>query len=207
MTSAASPPVQHAPYEVIIVLGAAVWQGGQPSPALRRRMQHAIVLMQRGHGKVLLCTGGLGTYPPAEAHVMQRLARDAGIPEAHILLEAQATSTFESAQYCSHIIRQQGWARVLVVTDRYHLTRALLAFRGCGIRAHGSAAPAGRPRRRWAHWWHAYLREWLACAWYALRIVASTARRWRCRAPRVSKASAGGTSAHLPGEKSVRKCT
>ena len=57
-------------YDVIVVLGAAVWPGGQPSPALQCRVLHAVDLLQRGYALHLLVTGGVGQYPPAEAEVM-----------------------------------------------------------------------------------------------------------------------------------------
>src|SRR5262245_1001430 len=165
-------------YDVIVVLGAAVWPGEQPSPALRRRVLHAVGLVQRGYAPHLLVSGGVGKYPPAEAEVMQRLAMAHGIPGASIVLEDQATSTFESAWRCRDLLGQHSWSRVLIVTDRYHLTRALLAFRSVGIRAGGSAVP-GKPARRLWQRWHYYLRERLALAWYLARAVPVALRRWR----------------------------
>ena len=165
-------------YDVIVVLGAAVWPGGQPSPALRRRILHAVDLLQRGYATHLLVTGGVGNHPPAEAEVMQRLAVALGIRRASIVLEDQATSTFESAWRCRDLLWQHGWSRVLIVTDRYHLTRALLAFRSVGVRAVGSAVP-GKPARRLWQRWHYYLRERLALAWYLGRAVPVALRRWR----------------------------
>ena len=168
-----APPIA---YDVIVVLGAAVWPGGQPSPALRRRVMHAVDLMQRGYAAYLLVTGGVGKYPPAEAEVMQRLAVAHGIPARHILREEQATSTFASAVLCGDMLRQRGWSRVLVVTDRYHLTRTLFAFRSCGLHAVGSAAP-GKPARRLRQRWYYYLREGLALLWYLGRAVPVLLRR------------------------------
>lgn len=159
-----------AAYDVIVVLGAAVWPDGRPSPALQRRVIHAVGLLRQGSAAYLLVTGGMGKYPPAEAEVMQRLAIAHGIPTEHILCEDQATSTFASALRCCDILRQRGWWRVLVVTDRYHLPRALFAFRSCGLRAVGSAAP-GKPARRLRRRWYYYLREGLAFLWYLVRAV------------------------------------
>lgn len=173
-----STPVAPASYEVIIVLGAAVWPGERPSPALQRRVVHAVALMQCGAAAYLLLTGGIGVYPPAEAEVMQRLALAHGVSGQRILLEDQAMSTLESALRCRAILQQRGWSRVLVVTDRYHLARALLAFRGCGIRAVGSGVP-GRPAPRLWQCWYAYLREGLALVWYLVRLVPVTLKRWR----------------------------
>lgn len=185
-------PTSPLPFDVIVVLGAAVWPGGQPSPALQRRVMHAVDLLQRGYAASLLVTGGVGTYPPAEAALMQRIAMAHGIPSQQIMLENQATSTWESAWRCSALLRQRGWSRVLVVTDRYHLARALLAFHACRIRAVGSAAP-GKPARRLRRRCYDYLREGLALAWYVGRLAPVLLRRWR-QPP---------TSTHLPGEKPV----
>ena len=165
------------PYDVIVVLGAAVWPGGQPSPALQRRVLHAVDLLQRGCAAHLLVTGGVGKHPPAEAEVMQRIAMAHGIAPASIVLEDQATSTFESAWRCRDMLRQRGWSHVVLVTDRFHLPRALLAFRSVGIRAVGSAAP-GKPARRLSKRTYYYLREGLALAWYLGRAVPVALRRW-----------------------------
>jgi uncharacterized SAM-binding protein YcdF (DUF218 family) len=165
---------QEAPWDIIIVLGAAVWQGGQPSPALRARVVHAVQLWRAGHGRKLLMTGGLGKYPPTEAQLMRQLALAAGIPEACILVEEQATSTFQSGRHCTRMLRQHGWSTALIVTDCYHLPRAVLTFRSFGMQVRGSAPP-GRPysRRRWKRWYYR-LREVLASVWYLGRIAAGS---------------------------------
>src|SRR5713101_3292879 len=170
-----APPVS---YDTIVVLGAAVCPGGQPSPALQRRVMHAVDLLQRRYAAYLLVTGGVGKYPPTEAEVLQRLAVAHGIPRRCVLREEQATSTFESAMLCCDMLRQRGWSRVLVVTDRYHLPRALFAFRSCGLHAAGSAAP-GKPARRLLRRWYYYLREGLALVWYLVRAVPILLRRRR----------------------------
>lgn len=163
------------PYDGIIVLGAAVWPGGTPSPALRRRIEHAVQLFQAGHGACLLVTGGVGKHPPSEAQVMQQFALQAGVPRTHILLEEQATSTFESALYCRRLYQQQHWQQAVLVTDHYHLPRALLSFRSLGMQVQGSG-----PRSRRCPWRQAAYergREVLALLWYVVRILL-----WKLRA-------------------------
>src|SRR5215468_4984484 len=172
------PEAPSVVYDVIVVLGAAVWPDEQPSPALQRRVLHAVDLLQRGYAAYLLVTGGVGKYPPAEAAVMQRLAVAHGILPQYILCEDQATSTFTSALRCYDILRQRGWSRVLVVTDRYHLPRTLFAFRSCGLRAAGSAVPGKPARHLWQRWYY-YLREGLALPWYLVRAVPVLLRRRR----------------------------
>ncbi|MCZ6874350.1 MAG: YdcF family protein [bacterium] len=158
---------QHV-YDVIIVLGAAVWSDGQPSPTLRRRVAHAVDLFKTGKGRYLLVTGGLGKHPPCEAQVMYQLARSAEVPAARIVLEEQALSTFDSATRCIPICQQHGWACALLVTDGYHLPRALLTFRALGIQASGSAPQARRDAKQGCK---RYLRETLALVWYSFRIM------------------------------------
>jgi uncharacterized SAM-binding protein YcdF (DUF218 family) len=128
--------------------------------------------LHAGAGTRLLVTGGVGKYPPAEAHLMRQLALDAGVPSTHILVEDRAVSTFQSAVYCTRILQQHGWSTALIVTDRYHLPRALMVFRGLGIRVLGSAPEDGRYSRRLWKTWYYRVREVLAFAWYVLLIMA-----------------------------------
>ncbi len=158
------------PYDVIIVLGAAVWPDGQPSPALRRRVAHGTKMFHQGQGRVLLLTGGLGRYAPSEAHVMRQLALEAGVPAVQILLEDQAISTFWSAVHCAQMLQTRGWLTALVVTDRYHLPRTLWTFRRLGIAAAGSAVEDRRLSPRWWRRWWSYVRECLALVWYLMKI-------------------------------------
>jgi uncharacterized SAM-binding protein YcdF (DUF218 family) len=64
-------------------------------------------------------------------------------------------------------MKLHGWSTALVVTDWHHLPRALLAFRGMGVAAHGAAAHGTPLRRVLAELPH----ETLGLAWYALRLA------------------------------------
>ena len=55
------------PADAVVVLGAAVWPGERPSPALQRRIDRGVELWQAGRAPVLVPTGGLGRYPPSAA--------------------------------------------------------------------------------------------------------------------------------------------
>src|SRR3990172_11669873 len=151
MARAAEPGGQPAE-DVAVVLGAAVRAGGLPSASLARRVHHAARLVPEGVVTHLLLTGGIGKHPPSEAELMRRLAEDDGVPASRIVLEERATTTLESAAYCAPIIAARGWRQVLLVTDRYHLPRALIAFRSYGVHARGSVPTDSRgatPRWRW----------------------------------------------------------
>ena len=116
---------------------------------------------------------------------MRQLAVEAGVPYACILLEDQATSTLQSALRCTQLLRQHGWATALIVTDRYHLRRAVFVFRRLGIQAIGSA-PQGHlySRRRWKRWYYR-VREVFALAWYVL-LMLGLHIRWRWRGTRAT---------------------
>jgi len=159
-------------FDVIIVLGAAVWEGHRPSPALRRRVLHGVSLWKQGAADYLLVTGGLGKYPPAEARIMETLAAEEGVPPEKILSENQSTSTFESGVRCARIMRDRGWSRTLLVTDGYHLPRSLLVFRSRGLVAEGSPANRGGNENTSPHRWFYMAREIIAYLWYRIRITA-----------------------------------
>jgi uncharacterized SAM-binding protein YcdF (DUF218 family) len=128
------------PADVILVLGSAVWPNEQPSPSLRARTEQAIELYQEGYAPYLILTGGLGRYPPEEAEVMRRLAVEAGIPQEALILDKEAHSTWESMEKAQQIMEQQGWDTALVVSDPFHLQRALLMARDAGFQAYGCPA-------------------------------------------------------------------
>lgn len=119
--------------DAIVVLGAAVWPGGQPSPALYARTTRAVDLYKRGYASHLVLTGGLGKNPPSEAEVMRRIAVGQGVPPEAIVVEDQAHSTWDSATLVASICRDHGWSRVLVVSDPFHLARSRLVFRDQGL--------------------------------------------------------------------------
>jgi uncharacterized SAM-binding protein YcdF (DUF218 family) len=98
------------------------------------------------------------------------------VPKACIILEEQATSTFESALYCRRLFQQHGWRRALLVTDRYHLRRGLLSFRSFGMQVQGSGV-LSRPRP-WRKAARERGREMLALLWYLLRILVWKLRRY-----------------------------
>lgn len=164
--------------DVIVVLGAAVWPGGKPSQAMRRRVRHAVELFRMGRADALIVTGGVGRHPPSEAEVMSGLAQAQGVPEERIIREDTAASTLQSAAVCAGILREKGWTTALIVSDPYHILRSVFLFRRFGVRAVGSATrvgPAELGRSKFAFW---HVREFLALLWSAVRVYA-----WKRRYP------------------------
>ena len=129
--------------DAIVVLGSAVWPGERPSPSLARRIGHGIALWQAGLAPVLVPSGGVGRYPPAEAEVMARVARAGGVPDSALLLDLEATSTSESAENLRALAETRGWRRLILVSEPYHLRRASLLFRSEGLDVLTACAPWG----------------------------------------------------------------
>lgn len=154
--------------DVAVVLGAAVWKGGVPSPSLSRRALHGILLYKENVVHHIIFSGGIGKYPPTEARVMRNLAVAEGVPEAKMTLEEAATNTLQSAQACSLIIQKNQWSKVVIVTDNYHMLRSIIAFRRFGINVSGSAPMAARTQTKTLRWWCFRLREVFALAWYLI---------------------------------------
>lgn len=123
-----------------LILGAAVWPGGRPSPTLERRTRHALDLWRAGRVDRIICCGGVGRHPPSEAEVMARILREGGVPEDAILCEDRSVNTWENIAHARAICPDLG--PVILVTDRYHQLRARLIARHLGLRAQSEGPPA-----------------------------------------------------------------
>lgn len=128
------------PSDVVVVLGARVLPDGQPSPALRARIEKAVDLYHQGVAPRLLFSGGVGLYPPAEARVMKDVAVRLGVPPEACLTEEQSHSTEQNARFSADVLRSLGARRVVVVSDPYHLLRARQYFRLQGFEVATSPA-------------------------------------------------------------------
>lgn len=150
----------HARECALVVLGAAVRADGAPTPVLLRRVERAAALMAAGTGDFLVVTGGAIAGRPAESAVMATVARDLGVPADRIVCESKARNTRENARFSLDLLAGRGGVgTVVVITDAWHLPRALMLFRRAappGLAVRGCAAPmrAGR-----LGWWLSALRE------------------------------------------------
>ncbi|MBM2575802.1 YdcF family protein [Jannaschia sp. Os4] len=113
-----------------IVLGAAVWPDG-PSPTLRRRTEAGVAALRHG-ADVLILTGGLGRHPPAEAEAARTLALALGAPEGRLRTETASTDTLGNLAGAIPLL-PEGTARTLIVTNRWHVPRALAIARLIGL--------------------------------------------------------------------------
>ncbi len=164
-------------FDAAIVLGAMIGPDGRPSPALARRVAHAIDLARSGRAGFLVMSGGPVRHPVPEAHVMRDMAEAAGIAPERILVEDRSVNTIGNARLTRPLIEARGWTRLLVVTDACHIPRALYVFHRFGMAVRPVAVmPPEWPGREW---WGAWLREAAAMPWTILRTEYALRRRER----------------------------
>lgn len=153
--------------DAVIVLGAKLIVPGTPTATLRRRVRHGVRVVEATGARHLLVSGGMVGPPPPEAHVMRDLAVAEGLPADRILIEDAARNTFENAVYTGLMIRERRWQRVIIVTDSFHLPRALYVFRRIGLRVEGAAVrrPPDYPLRAWMRLWLRDIGAFVQSAW------------------------------------------
>ena len=123
--------------ECIMVLGAAVNPDGTPSQMLKDRLETAIALYHMGVAPKLLLTGDNGQMEYNEVQVMKNFAVDRGVAEEDIFLDHAGFSTYDSVYRASYVF---GVESMVVVTQEYHLYRALYGCNRMGIDAVGASA-------------------------------------------------------------------
>lgn len=141
--------------QCILVLGCAVWPGNEPSPMLKDRLDTAIALYKQGVAPKLLLSGDNSVVEYSEPECMLQYTLAQGVPAEDIFLDYAGFSTYESA-YRSHAVFMAD--RLIVVTQKYHLFRALKACKALGIEAKGVASN----QRKYAGRYYREAREVLA---------------------------------------------
>jgi uncharacterized SAM-binding protein YcdF (DUF218 family) len=130
--------------DAAVVLGAAIWTN-QPSPVLRERLNHAIVLYKAKNIKKIIVTGGFGEGEKfSEAEIAEKYLLENGVLESDILKETQSKSTFENIKFSAEIIRDNQFSMVLIVSDSMHLRRALWMASDLGLNAFPSPTTTSR---------------------------------------------------------------
>ena len=123
--------------QCILVLGCAVWPGNEPSPMLKDRLDTAIALYREGVAPKLLLSGDNSVVEYSEPDCMLQYTLAQGVPPEDIFLDYAGFSTYESV-YRSHAVFMAD--RLIVVTQKYHLFRALKSCEALGIEARGFAS-------------------------------------------------------------------
>ncbi|HET6846632.1 MAG TPA: ElyC/SanA/YdcF family protein [Anaerolineales bacterium] len=136
--------VQDAPRErAAIVFGAGLSRTGKPTAILRDRIETAVQLYATGKVEKLLMSGGEWGYARSEPEAMRDYAMSLGVPEESIVLDHAGRRTYDTCYRAKTIF---GLDSALLVTQRFHLPRALFVCNALGLKAEG--VPAAN-RRYW----------------------------------------------------------
>lgn len=120
--------------DCILVLGCQVKEDGVPSHMLEDRIKRGIALYQDGAAPKLLMSGDHGRTDYNEVGTMKTIAIDAGVPSQDVFMDHAGFSTYESLYRAKEIF---GVDKVIIVTQQYHLHRALYIANQLGIEAYG----------------------------------------------------------------------
>jgi vancomycin permeability regulator SanA len=143
---------------VALVLGAQVYPSGTPSPFLAARLELARRLLATGTVRVLLLSGDGAAPEYDEPAAMAAYLAARGVPADRLVLDRFGLDTYDSAYRARHVY---GVGRLLVVTQAYHLPRAVATCRALGIDADGVGDVA--VRRLSSAWVRGMLRDQVAC--------------------------------------------
>jgi vancomycin permeability regulator SanA len=122
-------------YDCILILGCKV-NGESPSLMLRDRLWQGVELYGVASDKILM-TGDHGKEGYDEVGVMKAYAEEAGVPSENIFEDHAGFSTYESMYRAKEIFKAK---KILIVTQEYHLYRAVYDARALGLDAYGVVA-------------------------------------------------------------------
>lgn len=140
--------------DCIIVLGAGIW-GDKPSPMLEDRLLEGINLYNNNVSNKIIMSGDHGREEYDEVNIMKNYAIEKGVPSENIFMDHAGFSTYESIYRAKEIFKAK---KVVIVTQKYHLYRALYIANQLGLEAYG----IGSDPRKYVGATYRELREILA---------------------------------------------
>lgn len=120
--------------DCIVVLGCQVKSDGTPSDMLSDRLTRGISLYAQGSAPKMIMSGDHGQTTYDEVNTMKQVAIDAGVPSSDIFMDHAGFSTYESLYRAKEIFEAD---KLIIVTQEYHLYRALYIAEKLGIKAYG----------------------------------------------------------------------
>lgn len=142
-------------FDCIVVLGCRVYKDGRLSPMLEDRVTVGVSLYDKGICDRILMSGDHKDDSYNEVDPMKAAAIEMGVPSEAILTDPLGLSTYDSI---SRVAKEHAGARVVIVTQEYHLYRALYIAEKLGLDAYGVSADL----RTYVEQWKRDAREVLA---------------------------------------------
>lgn len=153
-------PRHLAEADVIVVLGAGIASDGTPSQVLHDRLETALELYREGRAPRILLTGDHAAKDYDEVASMRRFLLARGVPEEALVLDGAGVDTFSSIARARTVY---GAEKAIVVTQGFHLPRAVWLARSMGIDAEGAVADK---------------RTYRGALWFEVREVFSRTKAW-----------------------------
>lgn len=126
-----------APADAILVLGALVFPDGTVSMMVEDRLETAYELYQAGKAPKILISGDHGQEGYDEVNTMRRYLEQKGVPPADIFMDHAGFDTYDSLYRARDVFAAE---RLIVVTQRFHLPRALWIGQRLGLQTQGVVA-------------------------------------------------------------------
>ena len=120
--------------DCILVLGCKVHEDGIPCHMLEDRLKRGVALYKGGAAPKILMSGDHGQVEYDEVNAMKKYAMDAGIPSEDVFMDHAGFSTYESMYRAKEVF---GAKKIIIVTQEYHLYRAIYAAERMGMEAYG----------------------------------------------------------------------
>jgi len=150
--------------DAAVILGAAVWSRNRPSPVLRMRINKALDLLNSKIVSTIVCTGSNPYGERTEADVERSEIIKMGVDSSKIIMEKKSSSTIEQVLFMRDSLQQHGFHSFIVVSDHFHLQRALEMCRFNNLHALGAASESSL--------------EWKSITWYRIRDAAALLEYW-----------------------------
>lgn len=126
--------------DCVIAPGALVYADNKLSDILEHRVIKAIELYKNGAAKKILMSGDHGRESYNEVKAMKIYAQNDGVPVEDIFLDHAGFSTYETMYRAKDVFKAK---KVIIVTQKFHLSRAVYLARSLGIEAYGVACDIG----------------------------------------------------------------
>jgi SanA protein len=124
--------------QAVLVLGAAVYASGNPSPVLKDRLDYAYQVYEYYDGKIaVIVSGDNGTVEYNETKAMYDYLISKGVNADDIYRDYAGFNTYDSIYRAGYIFKVQS---VIICTQRFHIYRALYIAKRLGFKAYGYAA-------------------------------------------------------------------
>jgi SanA protein len=125
------------PAQAALVLGAYVFPDGTPSTMVEDRLMTAYHLYQAGKVKKILISGDHGRVEYDEVNAMRRYLEAKGVPPEDIFMDHAGFDTYDSMYRARDVFQVHS---AIVVTQAFHLPRAVWLARRLGLEAEGVVA-------------------------------------------------------------------